>query len=130
MASDVATLSDAVRRLNQGDVTAVRDFWDEKADYVGIGGQFIRGRQAIEDFFTRLLKAGSGTETATIEQIRFLSPELAIVDGSWTITGAQDADGKVLPPMHGRGCEVVQKKQRRWRFVATREMVVWNPNNQ
>jgi ketosteroid isomerase-like protein len=54
---------------------------------VGIGGQFIRGRKAIEDFFTRLLKAGSGMETATIEQIRFLSPDLAIVDGSWTITG-------------------------------------------
>ncbi len=123
-------VSDAVRRLNQGDGTAIPDFWDEKADYVGIGGQFIRGRQAIEDFFTRLLKVGSGTETATIEQIRFLSPSLAIVDGSWTITGARDAGGKELAPIYGRGCEIVQKKQRRWRFVATREMVVWNPSNQ
>jgi len=123
-------VSEAVRRLNQGDVTAIRDFWDEKADYVGIGGQFIRGSQAIEDFFTRLLRVGGGTETVTIEQVRFLSPELAIVDGSWTITGARDADGKELPPLQGRGCEIAQKKQRRWRFVATREMVIWNPSDQ
>jgi len=30
---------------------------------VGIDGQFIRNRQAMEVFFAQLLKAGAGTET-------------------------------------------------------------------
>ena len=76
-------VTEAVRRLNQGDVTAIREFWDVNADYVGINGQFLQGRQAIEGFFSQTLKAGSlGTETATIEKIRFLSTILATVDGS------------------------------------------------
>jgi hypothetical protein len=36
---------DAVRRLNQGGLTAIDEFWHEDVDYVGIEGQFIPGRQ-------------------------------------------------------------------------------------
>jgi hypothetical protein len=47
------------------------------------------------------------------------------VDGSWTVTGARGADGKELPPIQGRGFELVQEKRdRHWRFIATREMVL------
>jgi uncharacterized protein (TIGR02246 family) len=106
-------VADAIRQLNQGDVSAIRAFWDEDADYVGIDGQFIRNRQAMEVFFAQLLKAGAGTETATIERVRFLSSDLAIVDGSWTLTGAKGQDGKALPVIRGRGCEVVQNRRRR-----------------
>jgi len=120
-------VADAIRRLNQGDLTAIREYWDENADYVGIDGQFIHGRQAMEAFFAQLLKAGFGTETGTVEQVRFLASDLAIVDGSWTVTGARGEDGKPLPPIRGRGCEIVQKKRGRWRFVATREMAVRTP---
>src|SRR5437879_11347780 len=120
-------VADAIRRLNQGDLIAIREFWDENADYVGIGGEFIHGRPAMEASFTQLLKAGFGTETGTIEQVRFLASDLAIVDGSWTVTAARGGDGKPLPPIRGRGCEIVQKKRGRWRFVATREMSPRNP---
>jgi uncharacterized protein (TIGR02246 family) len=127
-ASDESTIrqmvADAVRRLNQGDLTAIEEFWDEDADYVGIDGQFIHGRQAMRGLFAQLLKTGAGTEAATIEQVRFLSSDQAIVDGSWTISGAKGANGKVLPLLRGRGCEAVQKKRGRWHFVATREMVI------
>jgi len=33
--------------------------------------------------------------------------------------------GKKLPPIKGRGLELVKKKKGHWRFVATREMVMW-----
>jgi len=120
-------VTEAVSRLNRNDARAIRELWDENADYVSVGGKLIRGRQAMEDFFAAMLKEGGGTQTATIEQVRFITPDLAIVDGSWTITGALDANGRPLPPIEGRGLEIVQKKQSRWRFVATREMVVWKP---
>jgi hypothetical protein len=81
----------------------------------------------MRGFFAQLLNAGAGTEAATIEQIRFLTSDIAVVDGSWTIIGAKDANGNELPLIRGRGCEVVQKKRGRWHFVATREMAVWTP---
>ena len=129
--SDESTIrqmvEDAVARINQGDLTAIDEFWDENADYVGLDGRFVHGRQAMREFFAQLLKTGAGTQAGTIEQVRFLASDLAIVDGSWTITGAKDANGKALAIIRGRGCEIVQKRRGRWRFTATREMVVWKP---
>ena len=120
-------VTSAFERLNHGDLGAVREFWDENADYVGVDGKLITGHKAIEEFFRQAIKASEGaySQTATIERIRFLNPDLAIVDGSWTVTGARDTTGKTLPPIKGRGVEVAQKKNGRWRFVATREMVIW-----
>ena len=62
---------------------------------------------------------------AIVEQIRFITPELATVDGSWIVTGARDGEGKELPPIRGRGFKLVQKNAGRWRFLVTREMVVF-----
>jgi len=72
---------------------------------VGIEGQLVHGRQTAREFFTQLVNTGVGTQTIVIEPIRFLVSDLAVVEGSSTITGARDANGKVLPTIHGRGCE-------------------------
>ena len=114
----------AVRRLNKGDLTALEDFWDEGADYVGVDGTLIKGRTQIQALF-REVAGKTGQQTATIEQIRFITPDIATVDGGWTVTGARDATGQELPPIKGRGFEVVQKKSGRWRFILTREMVIF-----
>ena len=114
----------AVKRLNKGDLTALEEFWDEGADYVGVDGKLIKGRTQIQALF-RKAAGKTGQQTATIEQIRFITPEIATVDGTWIVTGARDGTGKELPPIEGRGFEVVQKKSGRWRFVLTREMVIF-----
>ena len=115
----------AISRLNKGDVTAFDDFWDEHADYVGVDGTLTKGRLQIEALFREMAKSGVGQQTVTIEQIRFITPELATVDGSWIVAGARDGAGRELPPIKGRGFELVQKNAGRWRFIATREMVVF-----
>jgi uncharacterized protein (TIGR02246 family) len=117
----------AVSRFNDGDVTVIEDFWDENADYVGVDGKVITGRANIHAFFSDLLRLspeGMQQEVKTID-IRFLTSELAIVDGSWTISGARDEAGKDYPPLNGRGVEIAQKKDGQWRFIATREMVIF-----
>jgi uncharacterized protein (TIGR02246 family) len=120
----------AISRLNKGDSTAVGDFWAQDADYVSVDGKLVTGRDQIRAFFQELAKssAGSAQQTASVERIRFLTSEIAIVDGLWTVTGARDAAGKELPPIKGRGFEVVQKREGRWWFVATREMVIFKGN--
>ena len=129
MTEDEQTIRDmvngAISRLNSGDATAFDDFWDEQADYVGVDGRLTKGRAQIQSLFRDMAKSGIGQQTVTIEQIRFFTPELATVDGLWIVTGAQNAEGRELGPILGRGFEVVQKKAGRWRFVATRQMVVF-----
>lgn len=115
----------AISRLNKRDVTAFDDFWDTDADYVGVDGRLIKGRTQIQTLFRDMGKSGAGQQTVSIEQIRFITPEIATVDGSWTVKDARGADGKELSPIKGRGFEVVQKKNGRWCFIMTREMVVF-----
>ena len=117
----------AISRLNRGDVTAFEDFWDQDADYVSVDGRLIKGRPQIQAFYREMTNASAGQpqQAVSVEQIRFIAPDLATVDGSWTVTGAQGADGKELPPIKGRGFELVQKKNGKWRFIVTREMVVF-----
>jgi uncharacterized protein (TIGR02246 family) len=123
--SAIRTMVDqAVKRLNNGDLTALEYFWAEDADYVGVDGKLIRGRTQIQALF-RAAAGKTGQQTAAIEQIRFITREIATVDGTWTVTGVRDATGQELPPIKGRGFEVVQKKSGRWRFVLTREMVIF-----
>jgi len=81
----------AITRLKRGDVSAVADFWDEDADYVGVDGKLTKGRAEIQSLFRRMGKSGTGQQAAPIGQIRFITHVLATVDGSWTVTGARDA---------------------------------------
>src|SRR5438876_10829630 len=95
------------------------------ADYVGVNGRLVKGRAAIQALFRQMASGSSGEQTVTVEQVRFVTPELATVDGAWTVTGARDASGKKMSPIKGRGFELVRKQNGQWRFIATREMVVF-----
>jgi ketosteroid isomerase-like protein len=53
----------AVARLNKGDVSALDDFWDENADYVGVDGTLIKGRAPMQAFFHKMAKSGSPRST-------------------------------------------------------------------
>jgi uncharacterized protein (TIGR02246 family) len=121
-------VTESVRRLNGGDTSVIREFWAEDADYVGVGGQMVHGRDGLEALMSQMLKASDKrpVQAATIEGVRFFTPDVAIVDGQWTMTGARDASGNALAPIKGRGVEIVRKSNNGWRFVATREMVIWN----
>jgi len=46
-----------------------------------------------------MAESSAGHQIVSVEQIRFITPELATVDGSWTVTGARGAGGKVLAPI-------------------------------
>ena len=85
-------------------------FWDETADYVGVNGSLVKGRVAIQALFRQMASGSGGEQAVTVEQVRFVTPELATVDGAWTVTGARDASGKMMPPIKGRGFELVRKQ--------------------
>jgi len=41
---------DGVKRMNAGETSTFRDFWEVDADYVSVDGRLIKGRVAMEEF--------------------------------------------------------------------------------
>jgi len=66
----------AVARLNKRGMPVLwTTFWEENADYVGVDGTLIKGRAQMQAFFRKMAESGSGHEIASVEQIRFITPE-------------------------------------------------------
>ena len=90
----VAALGDAFAKL---DAHAFSMVFHEDADFTNVWGMTAHGRKAIEEFHRPLLEGdGAGpipsfkhAELKILEtRIRFLRPDVASVDATWTQTGA------------------------------------------
>src|SRR5260370_31622014 len=90
----IAASGEAFAKL---DAHAFSMVFHEDADFTNVWGMTAHGRKAIEEFHRPLLE-GDGTgpipsfkhaETKVLDtRIRFLRPDVAFVDATWTQTGA------------------------------------------
>jgi len=90
----IAAMSEAFAKL---DAHAFSMVFHEDADFTNVWGMTAHGRKAIEEFHRPLLEGdGAGPipsfKHAQLQvldtQIRFLRPDVASVDATWTQTGA------------------------------------------
>ena len=90
----IAAMSEAFAKL---DAHAFSIVFHEDADFTNVWGMTAHGRKAIEEFHRPLLEGdGAGSipsfKQAQLQvldtQIRFLRPDVASVDATWTQTGA------------------------------------------
>ena len=90
------TLGRFLDAWNTHDAHAFSLIFTEDADFTNVAGVHAQGRSNVEAFhaprFADYFK--DSHQTATIRSIRFLKPDLAIVDVDWQMTGARSADGK------------------------------------
>ncbi len=116
---------------NQGNVAALSRFWAEHATHVEPDGRVIAGRAALEQEFSRRFAADwKGTHSQqTVEAVHFIKPDVAIVDASYEVTGAVDAERKPLPPFRGHYVDVWLKKSGKWQIVTDRPVVALQPAN-
>ena len=71
-----------------GDAKAVAAAWTVDGEYINDEGVAIRGRAAIEQAYVELFKSGKPKEvTVKIDEVRFLSRDTAVEDGTFTIAG-------------------------------------------
>jgi len=59
----------------------------------------------------------------TTASIRFLKPDVALVNGSFEVSGLQGLDGKELPVRKGLSTNVLMKQRDKWMIAALRGMV-------
>jgi len=90
----IAAMGEAFAKL---DAHAFSMVFHEDADFTNVWGMTAHGRKAIEEFHRPLLEGdGAGpipsfkhAQTNVLHtQIRFLRPDVASVDATWTQTGA------------------------------------------
>ena len=85
---------------NAHDAKRMAGFFLADADLINPFGRQARGNAAIEKLFAEE-QAGpmAGTTYAgTIENIRYIGKDVAIIDVAGVVTGMKGADGKEIPP--------------------------------
>lgn len=109
----------------KGDAAAAAGVMTEDADWVSGDGSVYEGRPAIEAAHREWLSGdGKGTRHAHpgTPKIRFIRPDVAIVDGDSYMGGLHDERGKELPPSFSRYTAILVKNGGSWKVTAFRSL--------
>ncbi len=102
---------------NAGDAAAVAAHFTPDAEYVDEQGNVLQGRQALEEALAAYFTGNPGSQLdVTIDTIRFVSPGLAIEDGTTTVT--RPAGGSLD---YSRYTAVHVKTNGKWLTASSRE---------
>jgi uncharacterized protein (TIGR02246 family) len=109
----------------RGDARAAASVVTEDADWVSGSGRIFVGQQEIEAMHKELLDGpakGTRHSHPGTPNIRFVTPEVAIVDGDSMMAGFHDENGKELPADYSRYTAVFVKKSGTWYVTAFRSL--------
>jgi uncharacterized protein (TIGR02246 family) len=108
-----------------GDAKALGALFADDGDSVGADGQMAHGREAVESRYRELLDGPyKGTSISiTTTSTRMLEPAVAIVDGTYQISGMKSADGIEMPAMKGLFTNVSVKHGDHWMIHCSRPML-------
>jgi uncharacterized protein (TIGR02246 family) len=85
-----------IEAMNKGDLDGIMAYWAPDADFIDEAGKMTRGHDAIRALFKTVLPDLKGSKTTgQIYSVKFLRPDVALVDGSREITsadGTRDSD--------------------------------------
>jgi uncharacterized protein (TIGR02246 family) len=88
---------------NAHDAHVFASAFAEDADFTNVRGVSASGRYQIEQFhaqaFQRMFMHSH--QTAEVKKIRFLKPDVAVVDVRWEMTGALTPEGNPAPTRSG-----------------------------
>jgi uncharacterized protein (TIGR02246 family) len=106
---------------NKHDAHAFTQLFDTDAVIITVGGTRVQGPSAIENYMQGLFTGASFQKSvyaATIILGRRISPDVAIIDLSWEMTGALFRDGTPRGLRKGTLNWVVRQKDGQWRIVS------------
>jgi uncharacterized protein (TIGR02246 family) len=74
--------------FNKGDIKAMASSYATDCDFLSADGQRVKGRDALEKYFAKGFAESKGLKLKhTHSSCRFVTPDVAIDDGAWQITG-------------------------------------------
>ena len=116
--SGVSEDEEAIRQLmqrfatawNRGDAKAIAELWEVEGVYTLTSGGVVSGRDTLEKRFAEALggKDKGSRRQISVKRIRFVRPDVAVVDGAFEVTGGS------IPRKSG------------YTFVASKEEALWH----
>jgi len=91
----------------------------DNVEWVNWRGEPLGSRQAVEDEHARLFADlyKNTHRTDTVKTIHYITPELAVVDDYWSMTGARKRDGSDWPYRAGYSNFIMAKRNGRWVII-------------
>jgi uncharacterized protein (TIGR02246 family) len=112
---------------NRHDATAVGRLFTEDCDYVNIAGIHWKGVQQIlqqhEELFQNTLKTAVRKLTGT--EVRFSTPDVALVHATWDVTGRSRPTGHAGPFLKEITTMVMVKTNGKWLITAFQNTESW-----
>ena len=119
MSSDETAVRELVRRYVNArelkDPAAIGALFTADADQYTTSGEWRRGRGQVVPGTLESSKRNPGTRSITVQAVRFLSPDVAIADGAYEITGTASTR-RIWATI------VVKREAGGWRIAAIRNM--------
>lgn len=94
------------------------------ADFTNVFGMHAKGAEAIAGFHAPLFETmfRDSKLMATDTEVRFIRPDVAVIDARWEMTGARDPDGNEWPARRGLMNLVVTPEDGGWSVAVMHNM--------
>ena len=129
-AGDERSITDLATRLGvywaRRDVDSLSGLWSEDGDLVHPDGTVERGREIIRDNRRdqfRRKEYNASKHFVRFGVMRCPTPDVAVADGKWELSGVYDAAGNLMPRGDGPLTVVLKKYGATWLFEAYRYSV-------
>lgn len=119
---------------NRHDPAALAAMWALDGDHVEPDGHHADGRDNILDLLTKQHGSVFKTTSLTlaIDDVWFMTGNVALVDGTYALNGIVAPDGTQLPPRKGQLTSILLFENGKWWIAADRLMIPaalpWRPN--
>ena len=111
-------VSKYVDARERNDPKAVEALFTGDADQLVSSGEWRKGRDAVVRGAMASSRSTGGKRTITVEQVRFVTPDVAIADGRYELTGLSGGTNRSL-----WATLVMKKTSNGWRISAIRNML-------
>ena len=111
--------------VSNADAKAIGALFVEDSDLVDQAGTMHHGRAAIEERYRELFEGPyKGAQARLeIESIRFVRPDIAILDGTYELNGMTSTDGLPLGIVKGTYTNISVKENGQWMIHCSRPML-------
>ena len=120
--SDEAAVREVVRKYVNArelrDPKAIEALLTEDADQLVSDGTWRKGREAIVKGTLESSQRSSGHRTIEVQSVRFLSPDIAVADGPYTLAGSTNSAARQMWTSI-----LVTRKNGNWRIAGIRNML-------
>ena len=123
---DEAAIREVVRKYVDAresiDAKAIEALFTPDADQLVSNGEWRKGLKEVVKGTVASSQTSRGKRTIVVESVRFLSPDVALADGRYEISGASAADTRKMWT-----ALVLTRSESGWRIAAVRNMLPAGP---